>query len=253
MALESFSGIWSLNTSNPTSSDDINQGDDHIRGIKASLRQTFPAVSATVNVSHSELNHLSGVASNIHNSMEAISKSLSAEISRGDLISASLAGVITRVSALSSSVAVLESINLGVYGGLTISAGASPIFSASPSLSSFTQWDAGAPTSNVTVVTANGSLSPDVTGIYSVHVQMSFSGGASTEYQARLFKDDVATNYGFKRALGTGADIGSASFNGLISANAGAVLKVRLATTSASDKDINPSLGSFLVHRIIGA
>jgi hypothetical protein len=42
MGLESASYISSLNTSNPTSSDFLSQTDDHLRLIKAVLKNTFP-------------------------------------------------------------------------------------------------------------------------------------------------------------------------------------------------------------------
>ena len=56
MALESFNYIDSLNTANPTSTDNVSEGDDHIRGIKTTLKNTFPNVNAAVNATDEELN-----------------------------------------------------------------------------------------------------------------------------------------------------------------------------------------------------
>jgi hypothetical protein len=262
MAVESFSGIWSLNTSNPTASDDINQGDDHIRGIKASLRQTFPSVSATINVSETEINHLSGVASNIANALdtlsaslatvttnvEAISLSLQAEISRVDPISVSLQAVISNVDTISTSLQQVISQNIVAYGGLAIETGGT-IFTASAVALSYTAWDAGMPTSGVVVTTAAGTIQPSFTGIYAVAFSFSFSGDASTQFDAVLYQDNVATNIGFSRLLGASSDIGAASATGLVSANASSILAVRLIGTAGGD-DFTALRGQFRVHRI---
>jgi hypothetical protein len=269
MALESFSGIWSLNSSNPTSADDINQGDDHIRGIKASLRQTFPNISSTVNVSQTELNHLSGVGSNVQNALDTISASLAtvttnvatisgslqAEITRADAhsanistISTSLQSVISNVDTISTSLQQVISQNVVAYGGLTIGTPGT-IFSASASAQAFLGWDAGMPTSGVTVTTAVGTMAPTVTGIYSVAFNFSFSGDASTKFNAVLYQDNAATDIAFSRLLGSPADIGAAGASGLISANASSVLAVRIVGTSGGD-DFTPNFGQFHIHRI---
>ena len=61
MALEDLTGtkyIDSLNSANPVASDDVAEGDDHIRGIKNVLKTTFPNLDGAVNASDSELNYL---------------------------------------------------------------------------------------------------------------------------------------------------------------------------------------------------
>lgn len=269
MALESFSGIWSLNRSNPTASDDINQGDDHLRGIKASIRQTFPEISATVNVSASEINHLSGVASNIQNTLSSfsaslasqqsttdtltsktntLSASLSAEISRTDTLSASLAALISNVDTISSSLQAVISANQVAYGGMFITTPGS-IFSASASAQAFTGFDTPMPNGAVTVATAAGSLTPSVTGVYSVAFNFSFSGDASTQFSAELYQDNAATRIGFSRSLGASSDIGAAGASGIISANASSVLAVRITGTAGGD-DFTPNYGQFFISRI---
>ncbi len=64
MALESLTGsavfIDSLVVTNPLITDQKLQGDDHIRGIKQTLRNTFRNVAASVNASAGELNALVG-------------------------------------------------------------------------------------------------------------------------------------------------------------------------------------------------
>lgn len=64
MALEDLTGtkyIDSLNSSNPTATDGVSEGDDHLRGIKNVLKLSFPAVSGAVTSTHTELNILDGV------------------------------------------------------------------------------------------------------------------------------------------------------------------------------------------------
>ena len=61
MSLESFNFIDSLNASNPTTTDNVSEGDDHIRGIKSTLKTTFPNINGAVNATDEEINLLDGV------------------------------------------------------------------------------------------------------------------------------------------------------------------------------------------------
>jgi len=45
MALESASWVTQLNSSNPTATDPVAEGDDHLRMIKTVLRNSFPSSS----------------------------------------------------------------------------------------------------------------------------------------------------------------------------------------------------------------
>ncbi len=65
MALESGTYISQLNSSNPTTSDDVAEGDDHLRLIKAVLKNQFSGLSGTtaISASEAELNLLDGVTS----------------------------------------------------------------------------------------------------------------------------------------------------------------------------------------------
>lgn len=58
MALETGTFISDLVSTNPVSSDNISQGDDHIRLLKATIKATFPNVSGAVTPTHTELNKL---------------------------------------------------------------------------------------------------------------------------------------------------------------------------------------------------
>jgi len=58
MGLESFTYITSLNASNPVTGDNKTEGDDHIRGLKTALLNSFPAVAGAVTPTHTQLNAL---------------------------------------------------------------------------------------------------------------------------------------------------------------------------------------------------
>lgn len=55
MGLESGTFISDLNATNPTSADAKSQGDDHLRLIKSTLKNTFPNVTGAVTATHTEL------------------------------------------------------------------------------------------------------------------------------------------------------------------------------------------------------
>jgi microcystin-dependent protein len=57
MALETGSYISDLVVTNPVGSDPIAQADDHIRLLKASLKNTFPNVKGAVSASHENLSN----------------------------------------------------------------------------------------------------------------------------------------------------------------------------------------------------
>tara|TARA_B100000029_G_C17519679_1_gene939349 strand:- start:854 stop:1570 length:717 start_codon:yes stop_codon:yes gene_type:complete len=61
MGLESGTYIDSLNSSNPAAGDAVNEGDDHLRLIKSTVKATFPNVSGAVTATHTELNLIDGV------------------------------------------------------------------------------------------------------------------------------------------------------------------------------------------------
>ena len=60
MALENTTYIDGLVATNPTSSDNVGDGDNHIRLTKLAIKNTFPAVAGAVTPTHTQIN--SGVA-----------------------------------------------------------------------------------------------------------------------------------------------------------------------------------------------
>ena len=64
MGLETGTYIDSLNSSNPAAGDPVNEGDDHIRLVKSTVKATFPNISGAITSTHTELNLLDGVTAN---------------------------------------------------------------------------------------------------------------------------------------------------------------------------------------------
>lgn len=161
MALESGSGIWSLNVSNPATSDDVSQGDDHIRLIKSSLKQTFPLLSATVNVSNGDLNTLQGISSNVQGQFDNLSANLMSQIS---------------------------------YGSMRMTNGQTTEFSASTSLSLFTGFDIpGLVGYNTTVKTASGAIAVTNAGHYFAQATLCVSASTAINLAVALYVNDTNT------------------------------------------------------------
>ncbi len=74
MALEDIDGpgryIDALNSNWPTGEDDRQHGDDHIRGIKNTIKNTFPAIDGAVIVTQTELNQLGGVSGHVQTQVD---------------------------------------------------------------------------------------------------------------------------------------------------------------------------------------
>lgn len=208
MALESFSGIWSLDISSPYTSDDVNQGDDHLRGIKASLKQTFPEVSATVNVSHTELNYLSGVASNIQDTISSHNALLTSHQSLSQSYASHLA-----------------------YSIMSL-AGSTTEFSASTSLSLFTGFGTVGPQNLATALTASGAISVTRPGHYDVLANLCISASTAANMTVAIYVNDTASDYqgtGLVPAQGRAAIVAA----GIVSAGASDEIRVRIAASTA--------------------
>lgn len=60
MALETGTYINSLNPANPAGTDPRAQGDDHIRLLKSTIKNTFPNINSAVTVTDEQLNSIAG-------------------------------------------------------------------------------------------------------------------------------------------------------------------------------------------------
>jgi hypothetical protein len=83
MSLESATTISGLQVSNPTGDDPQSQGDDHIRLIKAVLKNIFPGAlgfgfAIPITTSEVELNYVQGVTGSIQTQLTALTASIAA-------------------------------------------------------------------------------------------------------------------------------------------------------------------------------
>lgn len=65
MALETATYINGLVPTNPAQGDLVSAGDDHLRLLKSTIRNTFPNITGAITASHTELNHMVGVTSGV--------------------------------------------------------------------------------------------------------------------------------------------------------------------------------------------
>ena len=97
MALESTTFISGLVVTNPTSSDNISDGDNHIRLLKSTVRATFPNVTGAVTGTHTAINSAvtsANAATNANTASQIVKRDGSGNFSAGT-ITAALTGNVT--------------------------------------------------------------------------------------------------------------------------------------------------------------
>ena len=102
MALESSTYINGLVVTNPTGSDNISQGDDHIRLLKSTIKATFPNVTGAVSGTHTEINSAvtkANLATNSNTANTIVKRNASGNFSAGT-ITAALNGNATTATTL---------------------------------------------------------------------------------------------------------------------------------------------------------
>jgi microcystin-dependent protein len=70
--------ISDLNPLNPAEGDLAKDGDNHIRFIKAALKQTFPNITGDVTATHNQLNYMVGVTSPVQTQLSSLQSQISA-------------------------------------------------------------------------------------------------------------------------------------------------------------------------------
>ena len=71
MAVDTAQYVGNIDESVPLSADMVYEGDDQIRATKKAVRQSFPAVTAPVTATHTELNYVVGVTSALQTQLAA--------------------------------------------------------------------------------------------------------------------------------------------------------------------------------------
>lgn len=74
MALETGTYISDLNSSNPDgATSQVSELDGHVKLLKSTVKATFPNVSGAVTATHTELNYVDGVTSNVQTQLNTLS------------------------------------------------------------------------------------------------------------------------------------------------------------------------------------
>lgn len=114
MALESSTYINGLVASNPTSSDNIGDGDNHIRLLKSTIKLTFPNLTGAVTGTHTDINSavsLANAGTNENTASTLVKRDGSGNFAAGT-ITAALTGDVTGNAATSSKWATARTITL---------------------------------------------------------------------------------------------------------------------------------------------
>jgi hypothetical protein len=114
MALESSTYINGLVASNPTSSDNIGDGDNHIRLLKSTIKLTFPALTGAVTGTHTAINSavsLANAGTNVNTASTLVKRDGSGNFAAGT-ITAALTGDVTGNASTSSKWATARTITL---------------------------------------------------------------------------------------------------------------------------------------------
>lgn len=114
MALETATFINGLVSTNPTSSDNVGEGDNHLRLIKSTLLATFPAVTGAMTKSHTQLNSavdLVEAATSANTASAIVRRDASGNFSAGT-ITASLTGNVTGNASTASAWASARTLTL---------------------------------------------------------------------------------------------------------------------------------------------
>ena len=102
MALESSTYINGLVVTNPTSSDNISDGDNHIRLLKSTIKATFPNVTGAVSGTHTAINSAvttANTATSTNSANAVVARDSSGNFSAGT-VTAALAGNATTATTL---------------------------------------------------------------------------------------------------------------------------------------------------------
>lgn len=138
------------------------------------------------------------------------------------------------------------------YGGLYLSGGSTTQTTNATGgvFDTVTGWSSNGYFDNMTVDHTANTITTTLAGTYYVGVNVSFSGSSLETYVLRLFNvtQNVASpNCYLERKLGTGGDVGSASFQGFIFATANDVFVVQVAAIGSS-KAFTPSYANWTMH-----
>lgn len=120
---------------------------------------------------------------------------------------------------------------LSGYGHISVLGGVTNQGSITATPAKVVGFAANGPSSNMTPSFGDDQITVGITGKYLLNAQVSFSGTASKTFLLRARIDGVVTTLGCSRKLGTGGDVGSCSFNGLLSLAAAEVVTLYVSSS----------------------
>lgn len=104
---------------------------------------------------------------------------------------------------------------------------------------------------NCTADAANDKITITKAGKYWVSGSFSFSGSANVTFRICLFYDNTEiSKIHLARKLGSGGDVGSASFSGILSASANKDIDCRVRHDSIGTESITLQYANFTIHYI---
>ena len=81
----------------------------------------------------------------------------------------------------------------------------------------------------------------DNSGVYTASFHLAFTGTTNGQFSFELYIDGAQTGLYAERKLGTGTDVGSCSFNGLVTIPVdGALVEVRVARVGVTGISVTP-------------
>jgi hypothetical protein len=103
---------------------------------------------------------------------------------------------------------------------------------------------------NMTVSGANNNVTIDITGLFLVNGNISFTGTDDTTFEISLFVNDTKiTHITNVTKIGTGGDVGALSFMGTISLAAADVVDVRVAADSEGN-DFRVVRANLIINKV---
>ena len=131
MTVETVNYIADLNPALPAATDARSEGDDHIRNLKTALVSTLGALAGPVTATHTELNYVDGVTSNIQTQLDAkgppvtvsskFATTSGSSVSSGNIIPSSAKRVDVCVVGVSASGTTALRLRIGPSGGVATS------------------------------------------------------------------------------------------------------------------------------------
>jgi hypothetical protein len=130
-----------------------------------------------------------------------------------------------------------------MHGGLSVNANTSNLaLAAQDTWYQYPYFDTNDPSNGMTPDHANDHITVGDTGTYYVSFAMSFSGSASTDFEAQVFINNGVTgfvNIHTERKLAASGDIGSAGGSGLVSLAAGDTVELWVSRTDGGGASKN--------------